>query len=655
LSQLIDEIQRYVRSGDLQGANNLFLKHLGDRSLLELTDGADLELVAFFLETVLPLTLEDHPSLVISSPELASRYRSLLKEAETLGYAPEKLKRHKLSLRCLEAIQAVMGGEREQVLLAAEENGFTPLLLNGDLPPPGVSYDDAESYFRGYFDRAKKREDDRLVKEISAIVFDLLSRLKREETVPGITRGLFVDGLTGRGEIRRILARVELGDGSIGYATLGGEEISESLKAAAQNAWVASNSYLLSNSYVEGLKGRRITWQITDLDVRAENLRTFYDGASMGFPLSMAIISAYLRRPVPASVAFTGAFDITSAREGKLVKVGGVLSKCKAAIEKGFRSIFIPQGNEVDIDLSIQKEAEREGYSISFVDSVSQVSQKIFGDSGKKSTREMIREALSDLWGILTFRSRKPFLKQNLVHIWASSLLFACMYFMEGLLVYNVAPTLPVPESVFYGTTIPACLVAFLGLLLAYGIVPLFLNQQRQDSWYVSLVLFAVVNLVAFILFLQMVRGETPDLSRFQDWPASLGIFKDLLVFWVFTAFFITNLFNFAAALDYLARRYQVITVQNCLNRPTFIHTDVPVKLLGLPWNWAILVAMVGAALMMTFEMVTYWSLHEGMEATTWFITLGLLRDFVFIILAIEVLIWYRNALTSVSRRIMEV
>lgn len=60
------------------------------------------------------------------------------------------------------------------------------------------------------------------------------------------------------------------------------KQISDSLKAAAQNVRVATNSHLLDNLYLEGLKGRKFTWQITNLDVRAENLKTFYDGASVG-------------------------------------------------------------------------------------------------------------------------------------------------------------------------------------------------------------------------------------------------------------------------------------------------------------------------------------------------------------------------------------
>jgi hypothetical protein len=655
LGQRLDALRRYVRSHNLQGANEAFLSHIGEISLLDLTDGADLELVSFFIESVLPLTIHDHPSLLINNPELSTRYERILKEAQTLGYAREALKKHKLSLRCLRAIASLMRGEREQVLLAAEENGFEALHLRDDLPPQGASFDEVERFFRGYFEKARKREYAGPLGEISAVVFDLLSRLKREETVPGITRGLFVDGLTGRGEVRRVLARVDLGEGSIAYATLGKEEISDSLKAASQNAWVASNSYLLSSGYVEGLKERKVTWQITDLEVRAENLRTFYDGASMGFPLAMAIISAYLRQPVASSVAFTGAFDITSARDGRLVKVGGVPRKCRAAIEKGFRFIFLPKGNDLDIDLSLQKEAEREGFDISDVSSISDACREIFGDSRKKSRSEMAKEALLDLWGILTFKPRKPFLEQNLGHIWSSSLLLVLMYLTEGLLVYKVSSTVPVPGSIFFLVTVPACLTMFMAIMLSYGLVPLYLEQQRQDSWYASSLLLSAASLITYCLFLLMVRGATPDLSRFPDWPAAVGILKDLIIFLGFAVLYVTNFFNYIATLDFLSRRFQVVTVQNCLRRSNVIDTEVPVKLLGISFHWALIGALATGTLLMTFEMITYWTLREGLEASKWYISLGILRDMIFILLAVEVLLWYRNSIAAITRQVSQV
>ena len=358
--------------------------------------------------------------------------------------------------------------------------------------------------------------------------------LSGKKPCPGITRGLFVDGLTGRGEVRRVLARVDLGEGSLGYATLGREEISESLKAASQNAWIASNAYLLNNGYVEGLNGRKVTWQITDLDVKAESLRTFYDGASMGFPLAMAIISAYLRQPVAASVAFTGAFDITSAKEGELVKVGGISSKCRAAIEKGFRFIFLPRKNDVDIDLSLQKEAEREGFDLSCVSKVSHACREIFGDSKKKSKSEMVGEILTDLWGILTLKPAKPFIEENLGHIWSSSVLLLLMYLIERLLVYKVSSTLPVPWMVFWLAALPACLVVFISIVLSYGIVPIFLEQQRQDSWYASIIILGTASLFTFLLFLLMVREKPQTFPDFLIGRQLLEYLRILLFFWVF-------------------------------------------------------------------------------------------------------------------------
>jgi hypothetical protein len=361
------------------------------------------------------------------------------------------------------------------------------------------------------------------------------------------------------------------------------------------------------------------------------------------------------RRLGASSVAFTGAFDITSAREGRLVKVGGVASKCRAALEKGLRFIFLPQGNETDIDLSLQKHAEREGFGLSFISSISEACQEIFGDSRKKSNMEIAREVLSDLRGILTFRPTKSLLKQNIVHIWASTLLLTLMYFIEGLLVYKIASIPPMPWTVFYRTVIPACLAVFIAILLSYAIIPSYLEQRRQDSWYASMGFFLAASIVVYLLLMQTVRGETPDISRLPDWPPALGLLKDLFIFLAFAVLYLTNIFNYIAALDFLSRRYQVITVQNCLNKSSLIDTDVPVRLIRITWQFALIAAFMVAAVLLSFEMVTFWSLREGLEATHWYIVLGVLRNLVFLVVALEVIIWYRNSLNSLSRRITEV
>jgi len=50
--------------------------------------------------------------------------------------------------------------------------------------------------------------------------------------------------------------------------------------------------------------------------------------------------------------------------------------------------------------------------------------------------------------------------------------------------------------------------------------------------------------------------------------------------------------------------------------------------------------------------MITYWSLREGIEAARWYIILGILRDFVFVILAAETLLWYRNSVSMIRKKV---
>jgi hypothetical protein len=61
------------------------------------------------------------------------------------------------------------------------------------------------------------------------------------------------------------------------------------------------------------------------------------------------------------------------------------------------------------------------------------------------------------------------------------------------------------------------------------------------------------------------------------------------------------------------------------------------------------------AALLLSFEMVTYWSLRVDLEAARWYMLLGILRDMVFLVMALEVLIWYKNSLDAINRKVSEI
>jgi hypothetical protein len=168
------------------------------------------------------------------------------------------------------------------------------------------------------------------------------------------------------------------------------------------------------------------------------------------------------------------------------------------------------------------------------------------------------------------------------------------------------------------------------------------------------MVFLGAASLITYILFLRMARGEPPELSKFTDWPPWLGILKDLFIFLAFGVLYLTDIFNYVSALDYLTHRYQVVTVQNCLRKVGLIDADIPVRLFAVSWQLALAGACGVAGLLLSFEMVTYWSLKRGLEAARWYIGFGILRDLVFLMLALELLIWYRNSLTGLKRRIMQ-
>ena len=85
------------------------------------------------------------------------------------------------------------------------------------------------------------------------------------------------------------------------------------------------------------------------------------------------------------------------------------------------------------------------------------------------------------------------------------------------------------------------------------------------------------------------------------------------------------------------------------------IDTEVPVKLLGISYHWALIGALAAGTLMMTFEMITYWSLREGIEAAKWYIVLGILRDIVFMVVPWRCSSGTVTAITALTRKVSQI
>ncbi|MBI5223321.1 ATP-dependent protease LonB [Candidatus Micrarchaeota archaeon] len=89
--------------------------------------------------------------------------------------------------------------------------------------------------------------------------------------------------------------------------------------------------------------------EISKTDLHIQFLQTYdgVEGDSASISIAVAVISAIANVPVVQSVAMTGSLDV----RGKVLPVGGINGKIKAAIDAGMKKVLIPKANEQDVYL----------------------------------------------------------------------------------------------------------------------------------------------------------------------------------------------------------------------------------------------------------------------------------------------------------------
>jgi len=92
------------------------------------------------------------------------------------------------------------------------------------------------------------------------------------------------------------------------------------------------------------------------ISVQVGKLGQVYEGASLGLATSVAVLSAFLKHPVPGNLAFTGEVGIT----GEIERINGLDKKLEIAGYKEMKKVFIPADNKLPDDIDPRIDVSRQ-------------------------------------------------------------------------------------------------------------------------------------------------------------------------------------------------------------------------------------------------------------------------------------------------------
>jgi len=137
------------------------------------------------------------------------------------------------------------------------------------------------------------------------------------------------------GELLEIEASVMPGNGKLNLTG----RLGEIMKESAQTAF----SYTRSN--YKKLKLPSDLQEKYDAHIHAPDGATSKEGPSAGIALTLAMISAFTKRPIRSDIAMTGEITL----RGRILPIGGLKEKCIAALRNGISNVIIPKANEKDL------------------------------------------------------------------------------------------------------------------------------------------------------------------------------------------------------------------------------------------------------------------------------------------------------------------
>jgi len=652
-------------------ALRLLLGHLRNRPWGEL-EPADLSMLDQLCQKGLPQLLQHHTRWLLGDVGQLEHLAGLLECALGAQYRPAATLEQLAWVRCLLALSAAMRKDLD----AAHEQMCRTQPGKADVPRPNGKLEQAlqrlellegaaggflRPLFDVYFQCLHEMGRHEMANVLAAQVQKLIERIEEDEKRPGVVRGLFYNEQRKEGYTRLIhvvLSASAHEDSRIVYARLAIDQLDSVTQDASEVAMKAADAFLRRRGYPDGLQGRLVRWEISTVQGEPVDVPRSYTGASLGLPLAVAIVSAYVSQVVPNDTALTGALSGSSEDLADVLAVDGVEEKVRRAVAVGCRRVFVPAGNAAIFagSPSLQHAAQAANATVRHVGRLDEACDELFGIEVKDTAGAILADTFRPGWRMVGLPRRKgsPSSREGWSHrghVLLSAANLTAIFLLEGF-KHHLAYAGDYPFGMATLRTMFSTMVAVAGLLVSYGLILACLRHRKDWAWLASIPILGAA-MTGAVLILAPMLPTTTNLSTSTDWPVLASLAKDIFVLWLFAWILLTNTFAVVAGLEHLVDRHQYVTARRCLAGDSFLEGRMPVRALFFPWHWGLLAFFLVGVFLFALEFVYYAGLHRDVAGAYWETFLGIGRDLVLIVAAAEAMIFYRVALAQIRKALL--